>query len=81
MAQNGKANSRSYLRDERRAVEDLKALMIDINQCRINIKRLAWQTADRELFSEAEAIKTALVKMKRIYNRYWHDLTIELEED
>jgi len=77
----GKRNSRSCLNDELRAVLDLKALVIELNERRINVKRMAWQTGNRDLYREAEAIKCALIKMKRIYSRYWHGLNVELHDD
>jgi len=81
MSQKGKHNSRSYLNDEIRAVLDLKALVLGLNDCRIRIKRIAWETGNRQLYQEAEAMKSALIKTKRIYSRYWHGLEVELNKD
>ena len=81
MSRRGKHNSRSYLNDEVRAVLDLKALMIDLNDRRKAVKRRAWETGDKDLYREAEAMKSALVKMKEIYSRYWDGLNIELQSD
>lgn len=81
MARDGKQNSRSYLREEIRAVEDIKALLIELNQQRIKVKRAAWHAGDQEIYAIAEKQKQTLLKLKRIFSRYYMDLQVQLEEE
>jgi hypothetical protein len=81
MSRPGKQNSRSYLSDEIRQTLEVKALLIELNQRRIEVKRIAWETGNKRLFEQAEAMKKALIKIKKIHSRYWHELNIQLDDD
>lgn len=81
MARKGKQNSRSHLRDEIRAIEDVKALLIELNQQRIAIKRAAWASGDEDTYRTVEKQKVTLIRLKRIFSRYYHELNVQLEEE
>jgi hypothetical protein len=81
MAREGKRNSRSYLREEIRAIEDVKALLIELNQQRIAIKRAAWASGDEEAYRTVQKQKVTLIRLKRIFSRYYTDLNVQLEEE
>lgn len=81
MAKDGKQNSRSYLREEIRAIEDIKALLAELNQQRVATKRAAWQAGDAEIYQIAERQKETLIRLKRIFSRYYTDLQVQLDEE
>lgn len=81
MSERGKRNSRSALREEIRAVENLKAQVIHLNEQRLAIKRIAWETGNADLFERAAEMKVTLIRLKKIYSRYYTDLAIQLEDN
>lgn len=79
--QSGKRNSRSNVREEIREIENIKALFIELNSQRIKIKRAAFDTGSKEAFRAAEKQRIALIRLKRIFSRYYTDLNVQLEEE
>lgn len=77
----GNQHAGSAVREEIRAIEDVKALLIELNQQRIAIKRAAWATGDEEAYRTVQKQKVTLIKLKRIFSRYYHELNVQLEEE
>lgn len=77
----GKKHANSSVRKEIQSVEDIKALLDELNEQRITIKRAAWDGGDEKIFSTVEKQKVTLIMLKRIMSRYYTDLNVQLEEE
>lgn len=74
----GKRNSRSALNEDRRLTEDVIALLLDINEAKLQLGQMAQGSPDAE--RQVDIINVALVKLRAIYGDLWQELTEGLEE-
>jgi hypothetical protein len=77
----GKQNSASADRRRVRLLEDALALLLDVDQARITIKRAAWETGQSEIYQASERQRAALAKLKAALSERWHYLMSDLEEN
>lgn len=77
----GKQNSRSAVRREIQRTEDIKALLIDLNDQRRKIRWIAWSLGNEEAYAAAEKQEKALIKLNEIFGRYYQDLNVQLNEE
>lgn len=74
----GKRNSRSALNEDRRLTEEVIALLLDINEAKLQLEKMAQGSPDAE--RQVDIINVALVKLRAIYGDLWQELTGEMEE-
>lgn len=74
----GKRNSRSALNEDRRLTEEVIALLLDINEAKLQLGQMAQGSPDAE--RQVDIINIALVKLRAIYGDLWQELTEGLEE-
>lgn len=77
----GKQHSHSAVRREIQRTEDIKALLIDLNDQRKKIRWIAWSLGNEEAYAAAEKQEKALRKLNEIFSRYYADLQLELEKE
>lgn len=66
---------------EARDIEDLLALIQDIDELRLLIKRQAWQLGNAEIFQASEEQKKTVEKIKAKLSQKWRELAEEIEDD
>lgn len=76
----GRRNSASADRRRLRALEDALALLLDVDQERVRIKRVAYDLAQTEIYQAAERQKKALARLKAALSERWHYLMSDLED-
>lgn len=74
----GKANARSEDRQRLRTLEDVLALLIDVDEERVRIKRTAWETGQAEVYQASERQRKALERLKARLSDRWHYLMSDL---
>lgn len=77
---NGKQNAASAERKRIRALEDALALLLDIDEQRVRIKRAAWETGQKDIYQASERQRAALERLKARLSERWYQLFGELEE-
>ena len=70
----------SYSREwhDIRSLEDLMALLRDIDEQRVIVKRLAWQQGEIEMYEASEKQRAAIEKFKKLLSQKWHILVEEI---
>lgn len=76
----GKANARSSDRERLRTLEDVIALLLDVDQERVTIKRTAWELGQPDIYQASERQRKALERLKAALSDRWHYLMNDLEE-
>jgi hypothetical protein len=77
----GKRNGQSPEWRRLFTLEDALALLLDVDQARITIKRAAWETGQSEIYQASERQRAALAKLKAALSERWHYLMSDLEEN
>lgn len=76
----GKRNGHSREWQRIFTVEDVIALLLDVDEARIIIKRAAWETGQTDIYQASERQKAALEKLRAWASEKWYQLSGELGE-
>lgn len=77
---NGKGNARSKDWERLRTLEDIMALLQDVDEERVRIKRAAWAAGHGEVYQAAERQAAELERLKARLSERWYQLFGELGE-
>lgn len=77
----GRGHARSDDWQRLRTLEDIMALLIDVDEQRVRIKRAAWATGHTEVYQAAERQAKELEKLRARLSERWHELFGELDRD
>lgn len=75
---NGRANARSEDWERLRTLEDILALLQDVDEERVRIKRAAWETGQKDIYQASERQRAALERLKARLSARWYELFGEL---
>lgn len=75
---NGRANARSDDWQRLRTLEDILALLQDVDEERVRIKRAAWAAGHGEVYQAAERQAAELERLKARLSAHWHYLMSDL---
>jgi hypothetical protein len=74
----GRANARSNDRERLRTLEDTLALLLDVDQERVTIKRTAWELGQPDIYQASERQRKALERLKAALSERWYYLMDDL---
>lgn len=77
----GKRNSRSPEWQRLTTLEDVIALLLDVDEERVKIKRTAWDIGQADIYQASERQRKALERLKARLSERWHYLMEDLQED
>lgn len=74
----GKRNGNSREWQRIFILEDVMALLLDVEEARITIKRAAWETGQAEIYQASERQRAALERLRALLSEKWYQLSGEL---
>lgn len=77
----GEQHARSEGWERLRTLEDVMALLLDVDQQRARIKRAAWVAGHNEIYQAAQQQAEELGRLRARLSARWHELFEDLEEE
>lgn len=74
-------NSRGNEWQTLRKLEDVLAILADVNEARAEIKREAWRYGIEAIFEATNRQQAALERLKETLSQRWHELMEQIDDE